>query len=175
MKNIASMLIALLLAATTSLAAAQGSAGKIGARAQPPAPPAPTPIANPVLPGAPSASGLASPFPPSVPTLGVPGTSATGTMAPGAPVTDDLAGLAPDTSVMGAGAYGTRGMTRTAAPGPVTDVDIARSFLGADGNRDGQLSRAEAMRLAIMPLAFEEMDANHDDILTRSEYEDAVR
>jgi hypothetical protein len=175
MKNLASLLIALTLAGVSSLAAAQTQAGKIGVRAQPPAPPAPTPIAAPVLPGAPSASGLASPFPPSVPTIAVPGTSAAGTAAPGSPPTGDLAGLAPDTSVMGAGAYGTRGLTRTSAPGPVTDVDIARSFLMADGNRDGELSRAEAMRLSLMPLAFEEMDANHDDILTRSEYEAAVR
>ena len=157
-------------------------------RAQP-APPAPTTaIASRPLPGAPSASGLPSPFPPAAPSIAVPGTSATGTFAPqdvtAVPPSSigtgmeaqaaDMQYTAPSTNVMGAGAYGTRGMSRPMA-GPVSDVDIARSFMMADGNRDGELSRAEATRLTILPLSFEEMDANHDDRLTRSEYEEAVR
>jgi len=176
MKFLSTLLCTVSLLAAAGVTQAQTAGRQIGARPQPAPPPAIAPGANPVLPGAPSASGLASPFPPSVPTLAVPGTSAVGTAPPGTPPTD----LASDTSVLGAGPYGagpygTRGMTRISAPGPVTDVDIARSFLMADGNRDGELNRAEATRLSIMPLSFEEMDANHDDRLTRSEYEDAVR
>jgi hypothetical protein len=149
---------------------AQGTAGRILVKPQPPAPPAVTAITNPVVRGAPSASGLGSPFPPSTPSLEVPGTSAVGTEPP-----ENVVPNPADTRVMGAGAYGTRGMVRPVAAGPVSAVDIARSFLGADLNRDGELSRAEAMRLSILPLSFEEMDANHDDRLTRSEYETAVR
>jgi hypothetical protein len=123
-------------------------------------------------PGAPSPNGLSSPFQPQLPSLAVPGTSATGTVEP------DNAGLDPanypDTAVMGAGPYGSRGLTRPGT-GPYSNVDIARSFIQADANRDGELTRVEATRLAILPITFEEMDANHNDILTRSEYEDAVR
>lgn len=156
---------------------------------QPAAPAAPAARTSPVLPamGAPSASGLASPFPPSVGAPGVAGTSALGTSPPdpdvvvldgaGEPVVVDST-TAVDTGVMGAGpygagAYGTRGMTRPTS-GAYTAVDVARSFLLADIDRDGDLSRAEATRLSVMPLSFEEMDANHDDTLTRSEYEDAL-
>jgi hypothetical protein len=165
------LVLAATLVALAGTAAAQST--QIRPSVQPRAPVI-GPIASPALPGAPSANGLASPFPPAVGTLGVPGTSAAGTVGP----SDINSGMNVDTSVMGAagaGAYGTRGMTRTSGPGPISAVDIARSFLGADGNRDGELSRSEAMRLSIMPLSFEEMDANHDDRLTRSEYEDAVR
>lgn len=167
-------------------AQAQTVGGKIRVVPQPAAPAPTAAIANRPLPGAPSASGLASPFPPSASAPGVaavPGTSAMGTVPSGAAPSDINSGLgdpgstpqAPDTTVMGAGPYGSRGIARAGGLGPLTALDIARSFLQADGNRDGELSRAEATRLSILPLTFEEMDANHDDRLTRSEYEDAVR
>ena len=70
-----------------------------------------------------------------------------------------------------AAARGSAGM----GGGPYTALQIAQSFLAADANRDGELTRAEAQRLTIMPYSFEEMDRNHDGILTRSEYEDALR
>jgi hypothetical protein len=79
---------------------------------------------------------------------------------------------------MGAVGYG--GVpTARASPGvgsgPYTALQIAQSFLGADINRDGELTRGEAQRLTIMPYSFEEMDRNRDGILTRFEYEDGVR
>lgn len=120
-------------------------------------------------PGAPSPNGLASPFPPQLPSLFVPGTSAAGT-APPENVTE-----APNTAVMGAGPSGPLGPTRVSAGANYTIVDIARAFIMADTDRDGELTRSEAARLTIMPLNFEEMDANHDNRLTRSEYEDSVR
>lgn len=78
-----------------------------------------------------------------------------------------------DTATMGGPAAS--GMAWTATTGPITDVDIARSFLGADANRDGELTPVEAMRLTLMPRSFEDMDLDRDGILSRSEYEDGVR
>jgi hypothetical protein len=78
------------------------------------------------------------------------------------------------TAVMGAGAGTNLPAMRQGAsmgPGPYTNVEVAGSFLSADANGDRELSRAEATRLSIMPFAFEEMDANHDGVVTRSEYE----
>jgi hypothetical protein len=78
---------------------------------------------------------------------------------------------------MGAGGYGVPAGPQYPAmgAGPYTALQAAQSFIGADANRDGELTRAEAQRLTIMPSTFEEMDRNHDGILTRSEYEDALR
>jgi hypothetical protein len=84
----------------------------------------------------------------------------------------------PATAVMGAGAGTNLPAARQSVPmgpGPYTAVEVAGSFLDADANRDGELSRAEATRLAIMPFSFEEMDRNHDGVVTRSEYGDALR
>jgi hypothetical protein len=87
------------------------------------------------------------------------------------------AGAAPQSSVMGAAGYGAAvaGVSPVTGSGPVTALQIAQSFLAADGNRDGELTRAEARHLTLMPYSFEEMDRDHDGILTRSEYEDAFR
>jgi len=59
--------------------------------------------------------------------------------------------------------------------GPLTALQIAQSFLAADRNRDGELTPEEARQLTWVRGAFEDMDRNHDGILTRFEYEDAVR
>jgi len=59
--------------------------------------------------------------------------------------------------------------------GPLTPLQIAQSFLAADRNRDGELTPEEARQLTWVRGAFEDMDRNHDGILTRFEYEDAVR
>ena len=59
--------------------------------------------------------------------------------------------------------------------GPYSAVDIARAFLEADSNHDGELSRAEAQRLAILPVPFDDLDRNHDGVLSRFEYDDAFR
>lgn len=82
---------------------------------------------------------------------------------------------APGTNVLGAGGADTAGMGAGPSRGPWSSVDIARSFILADTNRDGELTRAEAQRLTIAPYSFEEMDRNHDGILSRFEYEDATR
>ena len=118
----------------------------------------------------PNAAGLPSPNPAN---LASPGTPA-GTPAPNA-----------DTStVIQPGATNTMGAS-AGAPGPAQNVpagssgysalQLAQSFRTADANLNGELTRAEALRLSIMPLSFEEMDRNKDGVLSRSEYEDGVR
>ena len=52
-----------------------------------------------------------------------------------------------------------------------TAEQIRQAFELADTNSDGQLSRAEAQRLSILPHSFEDLDQNKDGVLSRSEYE----
>jgi hypothetical protein len=54
-------------------------------------------------------------------------------------------------------------------------AELAKSFIEADVNRDGELTREEARRLAIRPYSFEEMDVNRDGVISRFEYEEATR
>jgi hypothetical protein len=67
-----------------------------------------------------------------------------------------------------------------ALPAPVTQplpanrwtpAQIREAFQLADANADGQLTRGEAQRLAIMPRSFEDTDANKDGVLTLGEYQ----
>lgn len=84
------------------------------------------------------------------------------------------------TTIMGSGGGGlARGPSQTVPGGGggsgFSAVDIARSFINADGNRDGELTRSEARRLTLVMQSFEEMDRNYDGVITRSEYEDGLR
>jgi hypothetical protein len=68
------------------------------------------------------------------------------------------------------------GASATTAPAPVpaaqwTTEKIRQAFDLADSDSDGQLSRAEAQRLTILPRSFEDLDQNKDGMLSRSEYE----
>jgi hypothetical protein len=54
-----------------------------------------------------------------------------------------------------------------------TAAQIREAFDMADSDSNGELSRAEAQRLAILPRTFEEMDQNKDGVLVRDEYEGA--
>jgi hypothetical protein len=135
----------------------------------------PSPIPNP--------AGLTSQFPAGLPpppadtsAVTAPANTATTTPPPitvggvRVPASD---GVPPQTAVMGYGAPAGP-LPSVAGSGPYTALQIAQSFLAADANRDGELTRAEAQHLTIMPYSFEEMDRNHDGILTRFEYEDAM-
>jgi hypothetical protein len=93
-------------------------------------------------------------------------------------------GVTPVPTMTGAGtsAAGLAYAGAAAPQGPVsgpagnyTALQVAQSFLGADANHDGELTRAEFQHLTIKPYSFEEIDADHDGIVTRSEYENAVR
>ena len=124
--------------------------------------------------GLPNPAGLT---PPGVPNLSSPD------VAPGSPPID--AGIAAPTvvgggggvvvmqqSALGANAMGAGPSTR----GPLTAVDVARAFLEADVNHDGQLSRAEAQRLNIpLGASFDDLDRDHDGFLSRFEYEDGFQ
>jgi hypothetical protein len=64
--------------------------------------------------------------------------------------------------------------TAAPQPGPAaswTAEQIRQAFALADSDSDGQLSRAEAQRLSILPRSFEDLDQNKDGVLSRSEYE----
>jgi hypothetical protein len=137
-------------------------------------------LPNPAGLASPVPAGLTSPNPPSLTPPGVPNLSSPGT-APGSPAID--AGIAaPTTTGGGAGVVflqqtqaGANVMGGPPAPsGPYSAVDIARAFLEADTNHDGDLSRAEAQRIAL-PVPFDDLDRNRDGLLSRFEYEDAFR
>jgi hypothetical protein len=57
-----------------------------------------------------------------------------------------------------------------APPSRWTPAQIREAFQLADANSDGQLTRGEAQRLAIMPRSFEDTDLNKDGVLTLNEY-----
>lgn len=54
-----------------------------------------------------------------------------------------------------------------------TPERIGQSFQRADANSDGQLTRAEAQQLAILPRSFEEKDENKDGLVSATEYQRA--
>jgi hypothetical protein len=56
-------------------------------------------------------------------------------------------------------------------PNRWTAAQAREAFQLADTNSDGQLTRAEAQRLAIMPRSFEDTDLNKDGVLTLDEYQ----
>ena len=80
------------------------------------------------------------------------------------------------TNVLGAGAT-TPGPSQylNSGAGGVSATDEARSFFFADANHDGELSRAEAARLSIATMSFEQMDRNFDGVISRFEYQDSLR
>ena len=106
-----------------------------------------------------------------------------GGFAVGGPITPDLPVFgSANTTALGAGAIAGAGNTvrgpgqRIAGgAGGFSAVDQARSFFFADANHDGELTRAEAARLSIMTMGFEELDRNFDGIISRFEYEDSLR
>jgi hypothetical protein len=184
---------ALLLAAAAAASHAQTSR-KIQSVPQPAAP------TNAATLGLPKPAGLPSQFPAGLPETGVMGSSGTpigvapATINPNEPggtvtapdtsgtATTGSTGTVPTTTGAGVNPAGVTYMGAGAPQGPVsgpagsyTPLQIAQSFLGADANHDGDLTRAEFQHLTIKPYTFEEMDADHDGIVTRSEYENAVR
>jgi hypothetical protein len=175
-------------------AALMVAAGAVAAQGLPRIGAAPQPAAPPMSPGVapfglPSPGGLSSPFPAGLPSpssspAGPPSPTEPQVFSPGTPAPrrvpiDPGLAVTQPTNTMGAvaaGGVGTGAVTSGASGGVnYAAVDIARSFLLADVNRDGELTRAEAQLLSIMPYSFEEMDRNRDGIISRFEYSDATR
>lgn len=176
----------IILLATLSLAllSAFPSAGQVrsvtpatqGARQAAPAGSVTFGLPNPSGLSSPTAAGLAPPTAPSLTPPDTPNLSSPGT-PPGSPVVD--AGIAQLPTPSGGAGYGALARTNVlgasaAARGPLTAVEVARAFLDADTNRDGELSRAEAER-AGLSASFDDLDRNRDGVLSRSEFEDAFR
>lgn len=116
----------------------------------------------------------AAPVPPS--SAGRSGGGAGGGVGGGVVVRPDLPPGPVNTTVLGAGtSVRGPGERLEGGAGGFSAVDEARSFFFADADHDGELTRAEAGRLSIMTLSFEEMDRNYDQVISRFEYEDSLR
>jgi hypothetical protein len=136
--------------------------------------------------GLPAAGGLTSPFPAGL-TAGVGLNAGTNTPAPVVPGTGGvLGGGNPGRGVLTAGTAdgGSGAPVRTdimgAGPadlgsGKRTAGDFAGAFLRADVNADRSLTRAEALRVPIDDFTFSAMDASGDGLVSRGEYDDAMR
>lgn len=180
------------LAAATVCAMAAASAAYAQKVQSVPSPAAPSAAARSAQ-SAPNPAGLRSTFPAGV-TSGsggavspnpiaqsatvIPANGNGGTAGPGLDNTPPSSGTDngnPNTSVLGAGGN-VRGPGQMAGgAGGFSATDTARSFFFADANKDGELTRAEAARLSISTMTFEEMDRNFDGVITRFEYADSVR
>ena len=59
--------------------------------------------------------------------------------------------------------------------GPLTAVQVVQLFSQADADSDGLLTRAEALRLPLVTMSFDDMDTNRDGVVSRSEYDASLR
>ncbi|MFL6693633.1 MAG: hypothetical protein ACJ8GO_11790 [Ramlibacter sp.] len=113
-------------------------------------------------------------------TTGITGTTGT----TGTPGTTGIAGTTGTTGgvaiVQGGFAGVTNGVpsvspTRTQGGGPLTAVQVVQLFSQADADSDGLLTRAEALRLPLVTMSFDDMDTNRDGVVSRSEYDASLR
>jgi hypothetical protein len=63
--------------------------------------------------------------------------------------------------------------TQPLPPRRWTAQQIQQAFELADADGNGELSRAEVQRIAVVPRSFEDMDQNKDGVVGRAEYEAA--
>jgi hypothetical protein len=189
-----------LLAVGLCAAAACAAQAQTRARVAPAANPVPSASTR-AAQGTPQAAGLRPTFPAGLnsgsgalvstdpiarSTATIPSTSATagtgtgivgggGGLIPEVPSTD-TASAAAATQTLGAGpSVPGPAQSMNSGAGGFSAADLSRSYYFADANHDGELTRAEAGRLSIAPLSFEQMDRNFDGVISRFEYEDATR
>jgi hypothetical protein len=99
-----------------------------------------------------------------------------GGIIPELPSVNNNSAAAAATQVLGAGpTVPGPGQGLNMGAGGFSATDLSRSWYFADANHDGDLTRAEAGRLSIAPLSFEQMDRNFDGVISRFEYDDATR
>ncbi|MBG9389095.1 EF-hand domain-containing protein [Caenimonas aquaedulcis] len=63
--------------------------------------------------------------------------------------------------------------TQPLPPNRWNAAQIRQAFDLADGDANGELTRQEVQRLAIVPRPFEDMDLNKDGVISRAEFEGA--
>lgn len=56
-----------------------------------------------------------------------------------------------------------------------TNTDTQATFVRADANKDGKVSRAEAERFPAVAQRFDQFDANKDNFLSPEEFDKAIR
>lgn len=66
--------------------------------------------------------------------------------------------------------------TQSATPpsGP-TNQEVGAAFIRAAANKDGQLSRQEAVRFPAVEQRFDQIDTNKDKLVSREEFEIALK
>lgn len=72
----------------------------------------------------------------------------------------------------GAGAPATQG---TPSPSGPTNQEVGAAFIRADANKDGKLSRQEAVRFPAVEQRFDQIDTNKDKLVSREEFEIALK
>ncbi|MES2244406.1 MAG: EF-hand domain-containing protein [Pseudomonadota bacterium] len=60
-------------------------------------------------------------------------------------------------------------------PSGPTNQEVGAAFIRADANKDGKLSRQEAVRFPAVEQRFDQIDANKDQFVSREEFEIALK
>jgi hypothetical protein len=63
---------------------------------------------------------------------------------------------------------------RPPSSGP-TNQEVGAAFIRADANKDGKLSRQEAVRFPAVEQRFDQIDTNKDQFVSREEFEIALK
>ncbi|MDI1271195.1 MAG: EF-hand domain-containing protein [Polaromonas sp.] len=70
---------------------------------------------------------------------------------------------------------GTPSTQSAPSPSGPTNQEVGAAFIRADANKDGQLSRQEAVRLPAVEQRFDQSDTNKDKLVSREEFEIALK